>query len=132
MPLYLPDECPKCGVRLMLPAMSVDYIIEGLMAESGGKCPECGEQVVVDQPPQRKPRVDDLLDVAKTIDEIRAVPVVDFALSVRSRRAIFRLGVNNMGDLLDLTRQTAHERLSDQPNVLEELEQLLAKHGIHW
>lgn len=132
MSLHLLTKCPKCGLSLTFPAMpSIDYVIEGLMAESGGKCPECGEQVVVGQPPP-KPVRSDALALASSVDEVRAVPVVDLPLSIRCRLAISRLGVSTVGELLDLKKQTVRERLREDPAFMDGVEQLLGKHNINW
>lgn len=130
---YLLTPCPKCGLPLTFPGMpSVDYVIEGLIARTGGKCPECGEQVVVDQEPPREVAPMNMLTEATTIDEIRAFPIVDLPLPLRCRLAITTLGVCNLGELFDLTRPIVRERLAEHPSYIEDIERLFNEHAIEW
>jgi hypothetical protein len=110
---------------------SIDYVIEGLMSESGGQCPECGEQVIVDRPPPR-PAPSNLLTLAVTLDEVRAVPVVDLPLSIRCRLAICQMGFSTVGELLDLGRQNVHERLREHPDLMEEVVELFGRLNLEW
>jgi hypothetical protein len=69
---------------------------------------------------------------AMSAGDYRAVPVVDLPLTVRCRLAIIRLGVENLGELLKLTRNVAHDRLGEHLEYIEEVERLLDLHGIEW
>lgn len=133
MPHHLPHTCPGCGLALHYPTMpSVEYVIEGLLAETGGRCPECGEQVVFcEEPPPRE--CIDAFATADSLEELRAVPIVDLPLSVRCRLAIFRMGLETVGDILDSPRERVCRRLREtDPAYTEDLCRLLGERDIPW
>ena len=99
------------------------------MASTGGKCPQCATQVVVDEP-QDQGRPPYPLSVAQTEEEIRAVPIVDLELSVRCRLALTRIGLNTVGDLLELTKTDLDSRLGQIQSCIREVDDMLTGKGL--
>jgi hypothetical protein len=102
-----------------------------LLASSDGNCPECGTRVVVDEPTldyrPRNPFAD-----AESMEDTRAIKVVDLALSVRCRLTLTKMGADTVGDLLDAGRQSVLEHVGETSVCGEELLQLLAENKVVW
>jgi DNA-directed RNA polymerase subunit RPC12/RpoP len=128
MPYQVQTPCPTCGKRFDFPLTGcVTGVAETLLATSGGNCPVCGTRVVIDQP-LREVLTRDLLADARTMDEIRAVPVVDLPLSVRCRLALTKLGADTVGDLLDISIGAVCDRLGTTSPCAEQLRELCRQH----
>ena len=128
--MMVQTPCPTCGRQFDFPPTGcVTGVAEMLLATSDGNCPVCGTRVVTDEPPVRS-SYRDMLDGAKTMDEIRAVQVVDLPLSVRCRLALTKLGAKTVGDLLDLSVVVVFDRLGAASLCAEELRQLFYRHKI--
>jgi len=132
MAKHLLHPCPNCGASMHFPAMpSIEYVIAGLMAESGGKCPLCGEQVVVDQPPPPRAPHDPFAE-ARTLEQMREIQIVDLPLSVKCRLALTRANAETLGDLLNHGRAAVLRHLGEFSACADDLCRLFAKHNIRW
>lgn len=121
MAKYLLDPCPNCDTPMHFPAMpSIEFVIERLMADSGGKCPICGEQVVVDElPPKKQPL--DPLGAAHATEGICQLNINDLPLSVRCRAAIVQTKAVTVGDLLERGRDGVLEDLGENSACAQDL-----------
>jgi hypothetical protein len=132
MAKYLLHPCPNCDASMHLPAMpSIECIIEGLMAETGGKCPLCGEQVVVDEPPPPRAPYDPFAE-AQTPQQVREIKIVDLPLSVRCRLALTKTDSETLGDILNHGRHAVLKHLGESSACAHDLCRLLAKHSVVW
>jgi rRNA maturation protein Nop10 len=116
------NPCPTCGKRFDIGGCMtfVDYFLE---KSHGGKCPDCGTQVVIRVPERFQPEV---WERAKSLPEIRAVVIEDLYLSVRTKRSLEQVGITTVGDLLDSTEARIRDGVSVSDSVIAEIERLLA------
>ena len=127
---FVLNPCPTCGERFDFPVTGcMTFVGDLLMASTGGKCPKCGTQVVVDGPQDQDQRVDSL-SLAQSDDEIRAVQIVDLDLSVRCRLAPVRAGLETVGDLLELAKADLADRLGHVQSCIKEIDEILAGKGL--
>jgi endogenous inhibitor of DNA gyrase (YacG/DUF329 family) len=120
------NPCPTCGKRFDVgDCMTfVDYFLEQL---HGGKCPDCGTQVVFQVPERFQPW---LWEQATTESEIRAIVIDELDLSVRTRRSLEQVGITTVGELLDSTEARIRQGLTVSDSVIAEIERLLASKGL--
>lgn len=85
--------------------------------------------VVAEPPGENHSRVDSL-SVAQTDEEIRAVEIVDLDLSVRCRLALSRIGVETVGQLLELTKSELANRIGHIQSCVEEIDTILTGKGL--
>jgi rRNA maturation protein Nop10 len=120
------NPCPTCGKRFDVRGCMtfVDYFLEQL---SGGKCPDCGTQVVFQVPERFQP---ELWEQATTDTEIRAILIEELGLSVRTTRSLEQVGITTVGELLDSTEARIREGLTVSDSVIAEIGRLLASKGL--
>ena len=120
------NPCPTCGTRFDFNGCMtfVDYFLEKL---SGGKCPDCGTQVVIRVAESFRP---ELWERATTESEIRSVVIEQLDLSVRTRRSLEQAGIATVGELLDSTEAQIRRGLAVSDSVIAEIERLLATKGL--
>lgn len=125
------NPCPKCGKRFDFPLTGcMTFVDEFLMASTGGKCPECGTQVVLDRPVEFRRRQVNMLLAAKSPAEAEAVQLVDLDLPVRCRLLLMRMGIETFGDLVQHAKETfLSPRLESGISCLEEVLKLLEGRG---
>lgn len=124
--------CPGCGKRFNMPLTGcITGVVEQLLADSEGKCPDCGTCVVVDQPEVERTAYDPFAD-AHSLAEIRAIPIVDLQLPVRCRLTLTNMGATTVGDLLDAGRQAVREHTEDSTSCAEQLQELFARNNVPW
>jgi hypothetical protein len=107
------------------------FVAEFLMAGSGGKCPDCGATVVVEESAEDRRRRAPLL-VARSNAEKLAVRIEEPELSVRTQLALAKLGIATVGDLLRLAKEHVRSQFAQSSYSFEEVTTLLAEHGIDW
>jgi DNA-directed RNA polymerase alpha subunit len=127
---FVLNPCPTCGEQFDFPVTGcMTFVGDLLTASTGGKCPKCGTQVVVDEPQEQGHRVDSL-SLAQSEEEIRAVKIVDLDLSVRCRNALVQMGLETVGDMLELTKTDLANRLGHIQLCIKEIDDLLAGKGL--
>lgn len=117
------DPCPTCGKRFDFPLTGCMTMVEEFLTKTHrGKCPECGTQIVVDDPTTEF-RTGSCIATwdAKSILEIQ---VVDLKVSVRCRLHLYQAGIRTVGDLLQLTTAEIAARSSELPRSVDEISQL--------
>ena len=102
----------------------VDYFLEKL---NGGKCPDCGTQVVFEVPERIQP---ELWERATTASEIRAIVIEELGLSVRTTRLLEQVGITTVGELLDSTEARIRQGVTVSDSVIAEVGRLLASKGL--
>jgi DNA-directed RNA polymerase alpha subunit len=131
MPRFVLNPCPKCGKRFDFPVTGcITFVDTFLLAHNEGRCPECGTQVVVDERQEHGGHPADSLSAAKANEEIRGVKIVDLDLSVRCRLALTRIGIDNLGALLQLTKDDLSKQLEQLPLCIDEIEEFLVGKGL--
>lgn len=132
MAAHVLDTCPNCGKRIGLPLTGCTTLVgESLIANSGGKCPDCGADLVDDHP-LRDVGSFDLLAAAKNEGEKLDVNVVDLPLPIRLRLLIIKMNVGTLGGLLDLPRDLVRDELSDHVSYFSQIEEMLDGYGLSW
>jgi hypothetical protein len=132
MASHVLNPCPHCGRRFDFPVTGcMTFVAESLIANSGGRCPNCGTMVVFDGLPPHMSVVGPLV-AAETPEEKLKVNVVDLPLPVRCRAKIYKLNVETLGDLLCLSKNIVRSHLADSPNCFPEIEEMLNEHGLEW
>ena len=126
------NPCPTCGKRFDFQLTGcMSFVDEWLTTSTGGICPACGTIVVVAEPPPNHV-IQSPLDRAQTSAEKRAVPVVDWPLSIRCRAWVNKMGIKTIGDLLDQDPEKLRLQLAGSPGYFEQIEEMLSDHGLQW
>ncbi|WP_145052718.1 hypothetical protein [Lignipirellula cremea] len=132
MTSHVLNPCPQCGRRFDFPLTGcMTFVAESLIANSNGKCPECGTPVVVDQPLPTAEHVDSLA-AAQTDSEKRDVKIVDLPLSIRCRLQIHKMNIETLGGLLQISKDAVRQQLAESPTYIDDIQSMLDEHGLKW
>jgi hypothetical protein len=120
------NPCPTCGKRFDVGGC-MTFVDQFLTELHGGKCPDCGTQVVKQVEGGWQPEV---WERATGLADIRAVRIDALDLSVRTKNSLEQLGIVSIGDLLDCGAGRIRRGLAVAEPVLREVRQLLAEKSL--
>lgn len=119
------NPCPTCGRRFdfwMTGCMT--FVAEGLQASTGGNCPACGTQVVVEKEPSRwRSRL-------YAFEEACGFDLSELEFSVRCRLVFDRRGITKVNQLIGLSMPDLLEVFNGSEARAAEVVEQLALQGL--